>query len=193
MNISVGQNDKTTVSGAWGKCTLDVAADGTRTSTKSGLVITDFEKKGGMAFVVTGKFSETNVGGTFLVSGSSGSEHKGIDIESVLNEDRQHFLDDTTISGDTAGLSLTFSGPDHKFGMGSSSGSGSTTVHHLDERFLGETRTSGNEWERVGTSGRRSRARGAVPVGKPKGQDSLICGSRTNQRGQGQNKGVRTR
>ncbi len=109
MNIHVGQNDKSTVSGAWGKSTLDVAAGGTRTSTKSGLVITDFEKKAGMSFVVTGTFSETDVGGTFLVTGSSGSKHTGTDIESVLNEDRKHLLDDTTISGDNAGFSLTFS------------------------------------------------------------------------------------
>ena len=127
MNISVGQNDQSTVSGAWGKSTLDVAADGTQTSTKSGLVVTDFENKAGMGYVVSGKFAETDVGGSFLVTGDSGSDHQGTDRVSVLNEDRQHLLDDTTTSGDSAGFSLTFSGADDTFAMGSFSGSDSLT------------------------------------------------------------------
>ena len=149
MNISVGQNDKSTTAGAWGKSTLDVAADGTQTSTKSGLVVTDFENKAGMSLVVSGTFTETNVAGTFLVTGYSGSDHKGTDRVSVLNEDRKHLLDDTTTSGEGAGFSLTFAGPDYTFGLGSFSGSDSQSSHHLYEEFFGETRTSGDEWTKV--------------------------------------------
>ena len=63
------------------------------------------------------------------MTGSSGSKHTGIDRVSVLNEDRQHLLDDTTTSGDSAGFSLTFAGPDYTLGLGAFSGSESLSSH----------------------------------------------------------------
>lgn len=77
VNISVGQNDKATVSGAWGKSTLDVAADGAKTSTKSGLVVTDFENKAGMSYVVSGKFTEALCGGDVSGDGFFGEQAHG--------------------------------------------------------------------------------------------------------------------
>ena len=83
--------------------------------------------------------------GTFLVTGSSASKHTGTNRVSVLNENRQHLLDDTTTSGDSAGFSLTFAGPDHTLGLGTFSGSDSLSSHQLYEEFTGETRASGND------------------------------------------------
>ncbi len=152
-DITFGYNNTSDTDGAYGDSSLDVAADGTKTTSESSWLQTKSKDVEGFALTVIGTFSDAYGSGTLNLNAGSGSVTKGVDTTAVAKGAKHHVRTDQSASTDTTGMLITYSSPDVKFVMGSSSGSGTLGEHRLDETFLEDGTRFGDEWHKSKGSG----------------------------------------